>query len=171
MSPVDWIVVLVALQRVSELAYANHNQKRLLAEGGVEHGAGHYPLFVVLHSAWLVAIWVLADPARPIEPVFLGVFLALQGMRVWIVVTLGRFWTTRIISVPGIPLVQGGPYRLMRHPNYVVVILEIAVLPLVFGLWQLALVFSVLNVLLLAHRIKIEDAALKPRRDHALSSR
>ena len=161
MSPVDWIVVLVALQRVSELIYANHNQKRLLAEGGVEHGAGHYPLFVVLHSAWLVAIWVLADPARPIEPVFLGVFLALQGMRVWIVLTLGRFWTTRIISVPGIPLVQRGPYRLMRHPNYVVVILEIAVLPLVFGLWHLALVCSVLNVLLLAHRIKIEDAALK----------
>ena len=117
MSPVDWIVVLVALQRVSELAYANHNQKRLLAEGGVEHGAGHYPLFVVLHSAWLVAIWVLADPARPIEPVFLGVFLALQGMRVWIVVTLGRFWTTRIISVPGIPLVQPRPLQIDAPPQ------------------------------------------------------
>jgi methyltransferase len=140
-SAVDWIVLLVAVQRLSELVYANHNQKRLLAQGGVEHGAGHYPLFIILHAAWLVTIWIFADPAQSFDPTLLGAFLALHGLRVWIVLTLGRFWTTRIISVPGVPLIRRGPYRLIRHPNYVVVILEIAVLPMVFGLWRLALVF------------------------------
>ena len=171
MSGLDWIVLLVAVQRLAELVYARNNQKQLLAAGGIEHGAGHYPLFIVLHSTWLVAIWVFADPSKPVDLVLLGVFIGLQALRVWVVLTLGRYWTTRIITIPDAALVQRGPYRCIRHPNYVVVVLEIAILPAIFGLWYVALVYSALNILLLIHRIRIEDAALKPRRDHALAGR
>ena len=171
MSGLDWIVLLVAVQRLAELVYARHNQKQLLAAGGIEHGAGHYPLFIVLHSTWLVAIWVFADPSKSVDLVLLGVFIGLQALRVWVVLTLGRYWTTRIITIPDAALVQRGPYRWIRHPNYVVVVLEIAILPAIFGLWYVALVYSVLNILLLIHRIRIEDTALKPRRDHALAGR
>ena len=91
-------------------------------------------------------------------------FIALQGVRLWVLASLGRYWTTRVITVSGAPLVRRGPYRFMRHPNYLVVIAEIAVLPLIFGAWQIAAIFSALNVALLAHRIRVEDAALAPRR-------
>ena len=101
----------------------------------------------------------------------LGVFAILQILRIWIVVTLGRFWTTRIVTVANAPLVRRGPYRWMRHPNYAVVVAEIAVLPLAFGLWEVALVFSIFNDLLLFHRIRVEEAALKPRRGEALAGR
>ena len=171
MSAVDWIVLLVAAQRLGELVYANRNTRRLLADGGIEHGARHYPLFVILHAAWLIAIWALANLERPFEPVLLGVFAILQILRIWIVVTMGRFWTTRIVTVANAPLVRRGPYRWMRHPNYAVVVAEIAVLPLAFGLWEVALVFSIFNDLLLFHRIRVEEAALKPRRGEALAGR
>ena len=171
MSAVDLIVLFVALQRLAELVYANRNTRRLIAAGGVEHGARHYPLFVLLHTAWLVSVWYAADPTSPINTWLLGFFVGLQALRVWVVATLGEFWTTRIITLASAPLVHGGPYRLMRHPNYVVVVLEIAALPMVFGIWKVALIFSVLNLLLLAWRIRVEDAVLKPRRQYSLSGR
>jgi len=160
----QWIILIVAALRLAELIYAAHNHQRLLAAGGREVGAGHYPLFVLLHGAWLVALFFLVPADAPIYPVPLALYAALLAARAWVIVTLGRYWTTRIITVPSAPLVRSGPYRLGRHPNYVIVIGEIAILPLVFGAWQIAIVFSLLNAALLWHRVRIEDAALAERR-------
>lgn len=153
----------VTAQRLGELVLARRNTARLLAQGGVEHGAGHYPLIVALHAIWLGGLWWLAWDA-PIQPLWLVVYVGLQGLRAWILLSLGARWTTRIITVPREILVRRGPYRLVRHPNYVVVAAEIAVLPMVFGLWGYAVAFSVLNALVLAIRIRAEGKALRPAR-------
>ena len=153
------IVLLVVLLRLAELVYAQRNAARLHAEGGIEHGARHYPLFILLHGSWLVAIAVFADPAALNLPL-LGAFVVLQVARLWVIASLGRHWTTRIITVPGAPLVRQGPYQFMRHPNYLIVAAEIALLPLVFGEWAVAAVFSAFNFALLRHRIRVENAAL-----------
>lgn len=163
MTAVQIVVLLVALQRLAELAYARRNSRRLLAAGAREVGAGHYPLMVLLHAGWLLSILVLVPHDTPVSGWLLGLFLLLQAGRVWVIATLGRFWTTRIISIPDQPLVRSGPYRLCRHPNYVIVVAEIAVLPLAFGAWQIALLFSLLNGALLAWRIRVEEAALAER--------
>ena len=152
------IVLLVAMQRLAELMYARRNTKALRQAGAVEHGAEHYPLFVLLHGAWLLVL--LIQPMRSLSVPLLAVFLALQAIRVWVVASLGQRWTTRVLVLPGQPLVRRGPYRYVRHPNYLVVVGEIAVLPLAFGFWEMAALFSVLNGLLLARRIRIEDRAL-----------
>lgn len=165
MNPVAIVVVaLVAIERLVELWYAQRNTRALLEDGGVEVGGNHYPLIVALHAAWLIAILatVPADAAASVP--LLVLFLILQGFRAWVLLSLGRFWTTRVITVPGAPLVRRGPYRFVRHPNYVVVAAEIAVLPLVFGAWVVAIAFSALNAALLAWRISVEDQALAPRR-------
>lgn len=154
------VLVLVTLQRLGELVLAKRNTARLKAQGAVEVGAGHYPLIVVLHAAWLVGLWLLAWD-RPVVLGWLLVFLVLQALRVWIIASLGGRWTTRIIILPQAPLVRRGPYRLISHPNYVVVAGEIAVLPLAFGLPVFALVFSILNALVLSVRIRAEGAALR----------
>lgn len=154
------LLVLVTAERLGELALARHNTSRLLAQGAVEHAPGHYVLIVALHTAWLVGLWLLAWN-RSIDTAWLLVFVVLQGLRVWVLATLGPRWTTRIIVLPGAPLVAKGPYRFISHPNYVVVIGEIAVLPLVFGLSWFALVFSVLNAGVLWIRIRAENAALR----------
>ena len=164
MSLCHWIVALVAVQRLTEVAWARRNERQLRAEGGIEVGAGHYPLFFLLHGSWLVSIWLLAPPDTAVVWPLLAFFILLQIGRLWVIASLGRFWTTRIITVPGAPLVRRGPYRWLKHPNYVVVAGEIAVLPLAFGLWQIALVFSVLDALLLWHRIRSENRALASRR-------
>ena len=158
------IVLLVAVQRVAELLWARRNTRRLLAAGGHEIGARHYPLFVLLHGAWLAAIFLLVPALAPIDPWLLAIFGALQLARLWIVVTLGPYWTTRIIAVPGQKLITHGPYRFSRHPNYLVVAGEIAVLPLAFGAWMIAAVFSLANAALLWHRITVEEQALAERR-------
>ncbi len=157
------IVLLVAAQRLAELVLAKRNTRALLAAGAVEWGAGHYPVLVALHVAWLAAL-LLATPAEAaLQPWWLALFLLLQAGRLWVVATLGRFWTTRIIALPGAPLVARGPYRFCKHPNYVIVAAEIAVLPLAFGAWQIALVFTLLNAAILAWRIRVENAALAQR--------
>ena len=153
------LLAFVTLQRLVELPLANANTKRLLAAGGQEVGAGHYPLIVAVHAAWLLTLWWLA-PGRPIDIPFLLLFLLIEAGRVWVLRTLGPRWTTRIIVVPGEQLVASGPYRFVRHPNYLVVIGEIAVLPLVFGLWDIAIIFSLLNAAALAVRIRAENEAL-----------
>jgi methyltransferase len=163
-SPVVWIVGLVALQRLGELMLSNYNTKHLLARGGREVGGGHYPVMVLLHFSWLVAIVVMTPLDAWPNWWLVGVFVLLQLVRVWVLATLGPYWTTRVITVDGAPLVMGGPFRFVRHPNYWVVVAEIAVLPLAFGQWSIAIVWSVLNALLLRHRIAIESAALEPRR-------
>lgn len=152
----------LVLQRLGELALARRNTRALVAEGAREVGRGHYPLVVALHAAWLVSIVALA-PGQAIAPGWLAVFALLQCLRLWILATLGGRWTTRII-VTGEPLVARGPFRLLRHPNYTLVVAEIFVAPMVLGLFGVALVFSVLNALVLTVRIGAEDAALSPSR-------
>ncbi len=154
------VTLLVALQRLAEVGYARRNARRLLAAGGVEHGAGHYSLFVALHGAWLVALFVLVPAEAPADWGLLGLYGLLQLGRLWVIASLGGRWTTRVIVVPGAPLVTRGPYRFLRHPNYLVVALEIPVLPLAFGAWQIALGFGLANLALLAQRIRIEERAL-----------
>jgi methyltransferase len=160
----DSILVLVVLQRVGELWYASRNTRALKARGAVEHGRGHYPLIVLLHASWLtaIALGLRRDPAIRALPLLL--FVLLQALRVWVLATLGPYWTTRVITILGMPLVHRGPYRFLSHPNYLVVIGEIALLPLMFGQVTNAEVFSVLNGAVLAWRIHIEDAALRTRR-------
>jgi methyltransferase len=160
------VLVLVTIQRLGELVLAQRNTARLLARGAVEEGAGHYPLIVALHAGWLAGLWLLARDIAPSLPV-LCVFAVLQGLRVWIIASLGPRWTTRIVVLPGAPLVRTGPYRFLPHPNYAVVVAEIAVLPLAFGLVWFAVAFSALNAALLAIRIKAEEGAIarsQPRR-------
>jgi methyltransferase len=154
------VIALVALQRLAELAVSKRNTKRLLADGGHEAGRAHYPWLIGLHVLWLVALVATVDPATRPNFWLLGFFVLLQLARAWVLVSLGSRWTTRIVVLPDAPLVTRGPYRYVRHPNYAVVAGEIAVLPLAFGAWQVAVVFSVLNGLLLAHRIRVEDRAL-----------
>ena len=153
------ILGLVTLQRLGELWLSNRNTRRLLDEGAREHGRAHYPLIVALHALWLASLWWLA-PGRPVEGFWLALFVLLQLTRIWVIATLGRRWTTRIVVLPGAPLVERGPYRLLNHPNYAVVVGEMAVLPLVFGLWQVALLFSLLNAATLWVRIREENRAL-----------
>ncbi|HVM39093.1 MAG TPA: isoprenylcysteine carboxylmethyltransferase family protein [Sphingomicrobium sp.] len=159
MWPAIAILAFVTFQRVAELALARSNTRALLAAGGREHGAGHYPLIVAVHAAWLASLWLLA-PGRPVHLPMLGLFMLLQAGRVWVIRTLGPRWTTRIIVLPAAPRVTTGPFRFLSHPNYLVVVGEIAVLPLVFGLWQVALLFSLLNAAVLAIRIRAEERAL-----------
>jgi methyltransferase len=158
------ILALVVLQRLIELVYAERNTRALLARGAVEIGRAHYPFIVALHAAWLVAIVAMLPAHATINWLALTLFVALQLGRVWVIVTLGPFWTTRIITLDDAPLVRKGPYRLVRHPNYLVVAGEIAILPLVFGELTVSLVFTALNTAMLAWRIREEDAALAMRR-------
>ena len=158
------IMALVALQRLIEMRYAARNTAVLRARGAVEIGARHYPLIVMLHSAWLAAIAVLLPQPVTVHWLLLGVFVILQLLRVWVIATLGPYWTTRIIMVPDAPLVRNGPYRFVRHPNYIVVACEIAVLPLAFGEVWVAIVFTLLNAAMLAWRIGQEETTLNPRR-------
>lgn len=166
MSGLGWaqaIVLLVALQRVGELALSRRNERRLKAAGAVEHGAGHYPVMVALHATWLVAIFLLVPGDREPHWPLLGLFLALQAARVWVIASLGDRWTTRVLVVPDGPLIRRGPYRWLDHPNYWIVASEIALLPLAFGAWTVALAYSVANAGVLAWRIAVEDKALGRR--------
>ena len=160
------ILSLVSLQRLLELYIAHRNTRRLIDKGGFEVGSGHYPLIVALHTLWLAGLWYLAwrlDVSWP----WIFAYLVLEAARGWIIAALGNRWTTRIIVVPGETLVDGGPYKYFRHPNYMVVAGEIFILPMAFGLWWYAVLFAALNGALLYWRIKAEDDALKPLREPA----
>lgn len=153
-------LAFLILQRLGELIIARRNTARLLADGAHEVGAGHYPVMVAMHVGWLAAILLLGWN-EAVRPFWLILYVFLQGFRIWILGTLGRRWTTRII-VTDAPLVSTGPFKFIPHPNYALVVAEIIVAPLVLGLWGVALVFTVLNALMLRHRIKVEDAAIRP---------
>ena len=161
--PAIALLAFVTLQRLVELPIARANTARLLAAGGREVAPRHYPLIVALHTAWLATLWWLA-PGLALHLGFLGLFVLVEIARVWVLRTLGPRWTTRIIVVPGEKLIARGPYRFVDHPNYLVVAAEIALLPMVFGLWQVALAFSILNAVILAIRIRAENAALESHR-------
>ncbi len=164
MSALGIFLLAVIVQRLGELFYAARNTRALLARGAVEYGANHYPLIVALHAAWLVALLAVVPWHAEPNWYWLGVFAALQAARIWIVASLGPHWTTRIIVLPDAPLVRRGPYRWLRHPNYLVVAAEIAVLPVAFGAWRIAVVFTLLNTAMLAWRIRVEAEALGYRR-------
>jgi methyltransferase len=164
MSLLHIVLGFVVLQRLGELALAARNTRDLRAAGAVELDAGRYPLFVVLHAAWLLSLALLVPASTPPSWPLLAVFAALQLGRLWVIASLGRYWTTRLILPPDKPLVNRGPYRFLNHPNYLIVIAEIAILPLAFGAVMIAAVFSTANLALLARRIAIEERALMPRR-------
>lgn len=161
------ILGLVTAQRLGELVLARRNTRRLLAQGGYEVGAAHYPLIVALHAFWLVGLWYLAVYRAPagqdIDLLWLAAFVVLQLGRLWVITSLGGRWTTRIIVVRAAPLVRRGPYRFLSHPNYWVVAGELLVLPLVFGLAWYGLVFTLLNGAVMWIRIRAEAAALAPQ--------
>lgn len=159
----QWIVLAVALQRLAELVLAQRNTARLLASGGVEIGRGHYLPIVLLHAAWLIVVFWHTPVDATVNIWLIGLFCLLQAGRVWVIASLGQYWTTRIITVPGAPLVARGPYRWLRHPNYVIVALELAVLPLAFADWKVALAFTACNAGLMAIRIPAENKALEQR--------
>jgi methyltransferase len=162
-TPAIAILALVTLERLAELVLARRNTARLRQGGASEHAPGHYPLIVALHAAWLAGLWLFGWH-QPVRWGWLAVFGLLQALRLWVLTTLKGRWTTRIIVTPGETLVSRGPYRLMRHPNYAVVVGEIAVLPLALGLTAFALVFSLLNAAVLWIRIRAEGAALSDLR-------
>jgi methyltransferase len=159
----ELILALVTLQRAGELVFAHRNTRRLLARGAIELAPGHYPLIVAVHASWLISLWLFGRH-QDINAMALAAYIALQGFRFWMFWTLGTRWTTRIIVVPGEPLVSAGPYRFLSHPNYAVVVGEIAVLPLVFYLPWIAALFTVPNALVLAIRIRAENRALAASR-------
>jgi methyltransferase len=157
-------VVLVAVQRLFELVLARRNERRARAHGAVERGRGHYPFIVALHILWLISTLVeglLREQDLPAYwPVPLAMFLLVQPLRYWAIFSLGKSWNTRILVVPGAKAVGRGPYRYLKHPNYVVVVVEILAFPLIFGAWITALVFTVLNAAVLSVRIREENRAL-----------
>jgi len=157
------IIGAVALQRILELIYSARNAGALRARGAIEVGAGHYPVLVAVHVAWIVALFASVDAETAIHPLWLALYLLLQLGRAWVLITLGGYWTTRLFHLENVPTIQGGPYRFLRHPNYLVVVGEIAVLPLVFGLWHIAVIFSLLNGAVLLWRIRIENKFLDRR--------
>ncbi len=169
MTLLDWpfwaqiVFAYVVIQRLAELVYANANTRRLLSEGGREHGERHYPLFIILHGGWLISIALFAVPENQPSLFLLNIFIASQTFRFWTLASIGRWWTTRIISAPHFPRVKKGPYRFIKHPNYALVIVEIALLPLLLGAPAMAITFSVLNAALLWWRIRVENAVLVER--------
>jgi methyltransferase len=159
------LVGVVAMERVAELVVSQRNAAWSLRHGGVETGRGHYGVMVVLHAGLLAGavaeVWIRRPDVFPLlAATMLAVVLMAQGLRWWCIGTLGRQWNTRVIVVPGLPLVRRGPYRWLRHPNYVAVVAEGFALPLVHSAWITAMVFTVLNAVLLTVRIRVENAAL-----------
>ena len=159
-SPLYLVVGFLVFQRLVELVVSRRNHRALAARGAIEFGRRHYPALVALHAGWLVALLVTIDPKTPVSVPLLAVFVLLECGRVWVIATLGSRWTTRIMVVPGAKRIRTGPYRYLDHPNYLIVCGEIAVVPLMFGAWPLALVASMLNLLALRTRIRIENQAL-----------
>lgn len=160
MTPAILFLSFLILQRLSELVIARRNTAALMARGATEVGLRHYPVIVLMHAGWIAAL-VVFGWQNPVSVPWLVLFVLLQGVRVWILATLGRRWTTRII-VSSEPLVAAGPYRYLRHPNYVLVVAEIIVAPMVLGLVWVALVWTVLNAAMMYVRIRAENDALAP---------
>ena len=168
MTTAELILALVTLQRAGELVFAHRNTQKLLARGGTELAPEHYPLIVAVHAGWLISLWWFGRD-QDVNLIALAAYLALQCLRFWVFWTLGSRWTTRIIVVPGETLVSAGPYRFLSHPNYAVVVGEIAVLPLVLYLPLIAAIFSALNAIVLAIRIRAENRALAASRQATMA--
>ena len=156
--------LLVLVQRGLEEMYSNYNTKRLLAAGGVEKYTGYYRVVMAAHLSWLLAVLLLMPGDAPVLMIPLAIYLGLQIVRYWVIASLGRYWTHRIVTLEGAPLVHSGPYRYLAHPNYIITILEIVLLPMIFGGFTLGLVIGTLYAPILYYKIVLEDRALAPRR-------
>lgn len=169
MRAIFFTALLIIIQRFFELRLAERNRAWALARGAQEYGQEHYPLFFVLHPGWMIG-WVVEAVLRgarlnTLWGLWAALFLAAQGLRYWAIVSLGRYWNTRILIVPGARPVRTGPYRFLPHPNYLAVALELAAVPMIFGAWLTAAVAGILNAaLLLGLRIPAEEAALQKLR-------
>ena len=156
--------LLLLAQRGLEELYSAHNTSRLLGAGAHEEAAVYYPVVAATHLAWIASLFFLVSPDAPVTWPLIGYYLALQVVRYWVIASLGRFWTHRIITLPGGPIARDGPYRYLPHPNYAVTIIETFVLPLAFGALALAVIMTALWWTVLDTKIKLEDEALRPRR-------
>lgn len=156
--------LLILAQRGLEELYSAQNTGRLLAAGAHEEAKVYYPVVAATHLAWIASLFFLVSPDAPVIWPLIGYYLALQVVRYWVIASLGRFWTHRIITLPGGPIARGGPYRYLPHPNYAVTIIETFVLPLAFGAIALAIIMTTLWWTVLDTKIKLEDEALRPRR-------
>jgi methyltransferase len=156
-------LALVTLQRLGELVLSRYNTRRLLALGAIEIAPRHYPFVVAIHAAWLITLWIWGRD-QDVNLIALSIFILVQALRFWVLATLGPRWTTRIIVLPDAPMITAGPYRYLSHPNYAIVAAEIAVLPLALHLTFVALIFTVLNALVLVIRIRSESRALAAAR-------
>ena len=154
------IIIFICIQRLIELIYSNYNTKKLLNKGAKEYYKGHYPLFIILHSSWLASLVIFISPNSSINHNLLLIFILLQFLRLWVLLSLGQYWTTRIIRLNGSKLIKKGLYKWFKHPNYIIVFLELLILPLVFGSWVLAIIFTIFNSLLLLYRISLENKVL-----------
>ena len=163
MTPAVLLLGAVTAERAAELWWDHRNTEALLARGAREFAPRHYPAIVLLHMFWLVSLWLFGW-THPLNTIWLAFFLTLQALRAWILITLKNRWTTRIIVLPGASLVASGPYRFLSHPNYLVVVAEIAVLPLCLGLPWLAAAFTAANAVILGIRVRAENAALMSSR-------
>ena len=164
------ILAFVIIQRFIELRIAKRNEKAMLAKGAYEVGASHYKYMILLHTSFFISFLVeVAFIKSSFTPyyAFLAIFIVLQLLRVWCLASLGTFWNTKIIILPGANVVVKGPYAFIRHPNYLIVCLEIAVLPLMFQAYVTAILFTILNIIMLSVRIPREEKALKEATDYA----
>ena len=159
------ILSIVIIQRLLELVIAKRNEKNMRAQGAYEVGGSHYPLMILLHVSFFVSLLIEVSmfnlSPSPLFLLFLVMFLCVQGLRVWCLTSLGSFWNTKIIILPGANVVTKGPYKYLRHPNYLVVSIEIALLPLMFQAYFTAICFTILNAIMLSIRIPTEEQALK----------
>lgn len=159
------VVSIVIIQRLAEVLVAKRNEKKMLQKGAYEVGASHYPYMVAMHVSFFICliaeVWFFDRGLSPLFPIFLVLFLLVQGLRVWCLASLGTFWNTKIIILPNANVVTKGPYLFLKHPNYVIVCIEIATLPLMFQAYITAILFTLLNIAMLSVRIPIEEKALR----------
>ena len=152
------LLTFLTLQRSAELALATRNTRALLRRGAYEVGASHYPVMVALHATWLATLWIFGRE-RALVPGFVACFALLQVARLWVIATLGPRWTTRVVVLPHEAPIVTGPFRFVRHPNYLVVACELPCVALALGLTWHASLFGALNLAMLAWRIRCEDRA------------
>jgi len=152
-------ITFLILQRLSELFIAHRNEKWLLSQGAVQYGQEHYPFMIALHTLFIVSIiteYILCGQPS-ISWIFLVLFLLVLSFKFWALSSLGKYWNTKIYRIPGVYPIKKGPYKFLKHPNYMEVVCEIAIIPLVFHLYYTTILFTVLNAAMLAVRIKVEN--------------
>ena len=158
------LIIILILQRISELFIARRNEHKLLGEGGVEYDKGGYKVIVAMHAAFFLSFiaeyYILRKSLNSLWPLLLTILVLAEILRYWAISSLGKYWNTKIIVVSGAPLVSKGPYKYLRHPNYMAVVIEIAVVPLIFSCYITSVLFTILNLIVLRRRIRIEEHAL-----------